>query len=75
MKFEDSQVHICNWVIPIYYRTLDSGDNQNHMTFIEVTSTSVSKRLSISEAVVDFGHVVVGTRETRAITITSLSQE
>ena len=45
--------------------------NQAKMSFIEISTTSVTKQLKMSETVIDFGHVVVGTRETKSIKISS----
>lgn len=50
------------WLIPCYFKQVDTLDNFKSVNYIEVTTVSVEKSLTLNETEVDFGEVAVGIR-------------
>lgn len=58
--------------MPIYFKQKDFPDASAETVYIEISTISVPKTLLISQNVVNFGEVSVGSYEIRQLEITNL---
>lgn len=50
------------WTIPVYYRTVGSSATAD-VAYLNISTTTIQKKLLLDKEVVDFGEVAVGTRQ------------
>lgn len=70
---EDTEKHSQHytWLIPFYFKFVDSPHTNKYVTYLEINTTSVQKSLVLDQTVIDFGEIAVGIRETKDILITN----
>lgn len=62
------------WLIPIYFKQKEYPDASAEVTFLEITTTSCEKFLTLSETEVDFGEIPVGVKVTKQLTLKNLRE-
>lgn len=63
LSFNETQHY--KWLLPVYFKQKDYSDVSTEVNFLEVTTTSIPKVLTIDHTELDFGEIAVGTRAVR----------
>ena len=67
-------VEYFEWLIPIYFKQKENPDASAEVRILKISTTSVEKTLILSEKVIDFGDVPVGSKVLKSVILTNLNE-
>ena len=70
IKDENARTQHYNWLLPVYFRSTESGEQAEVKTlFLEVRTTTVKRTLIPNTELLEFGEVPVAFRKTQEILV------